>query len=549
MQRSVATIAAALAITAGACAGENETETALARITTDALVARIQALADDSMEGRGPASAGEERATAYLVSQFRALHLEPGNGESFFQAVPLVSISADPSMRLRVRGDGGVSELRYGTDFIAWTKRVTERVDVRDVPLVFVGYGIVAPEYGWNDYEGVDVKGKAVVILVNDPGFATKDTALFTGNAMTYYGRWTYKYEEAARQGAEAAIIVHETDAAGYPWEVVQGSWSGEQFDLVADDNNMSRVAVEGWITRDQAQALFSRAGRDFARLKESAAQRGFKAVPLALSASLGVRNTIRRSTSNNVLAILRGSERPDELIVYTAHWDHLGTDTTLAGDQIYNGALDNATGVAGLLTLAEAYAAMPEPPDRSVLFLAVTAEEQGLLGSKYYGTHPVYPLAKTVAEINMDGMNILGPMRDVTVIGLGQSELDQYLTDAAAAQGRRVRPDPEPEKGFYYRSDHFSFARVGVPALYPDQGVDHVEHGEAWTLAQRDEYTNRNYHKPSDEYDASWDLSGMAQDLELLFQVGYRLAEETTFPNWSPTSEFRAARDATMRN
>ena len=537
-----------LATTLGGCGrGEPDVDQAIATITPDALTPRIKALAADSMEGRPPASIGEDRTIRYLQSQFRTIGLEPGNGDSYLQEVPLVSVAPDPSMRLQVRGDGGISELRYGSDFMAWTKRVVSRVSLRNVPVVFVGYGIVAPEYDWNDYRGVDVRGKAVVILVNDPGFATQDTALFTGNAMTYYGRWTYKYEEAARQGAAAAIIVHEAAAAGYPWDVVRGSWSGETFDLVAKDSNMSRAAVEGWITHDRAVSLFQRAGRDYEQLKARAAERGFHAVPMPLSISITIRNTIRHSTSHNVLARLPGASRPDEYIIYTAHWDHLGKDTTLQGDQIYNGAVDNATGVAGLLALGNAFATLSQAPERSILFLAVTAEEQGLLGSQYYATHPVYPLNKTVAEINMDAMDVLGPMRDVTVIGLGQSDLDRYVADAAQQQGRRIRPDPEPEKGFYYRSDHFSFAKVGVPALYMDAGVDHVEHGEDWTRERNAEYTRDRYHKPADEYDPSWDLRGMTQDLGLLFRVGYRLANESTFPNWSSASEFRTIRDSMM--
>ena len=483
----------------------------------------------------------------YVRSQFAELGLVPGNGDSYFQQVPLVSITADPNTRLTVRGGGTTSSYAYGRDMMAWTKRVTERAGARDAELVFVGYGIVAPEYDWNDYEGVDVRGKMVVMLVNDPGFATKDSSLFTGNAMTYYGRWTYKFEEAARKGAIGALVVHETEWAGYPWDVVEGSWSGEQFDLVHEDDNMSRVAVEGWITRDAANAVFEQAGLDFESLKSEAATRDFKAVPMGLTASIALRNTVRRSTSNNVVAVWPGTDRADEFVVYMGHWDHLGLDPTLEGDQIYNGALDNATGIAGLFQVARAFTSLETRPQRSVMFLAVTAEEQGLLGSEYYATHPVVPLAKTVGAINMDGLNVIGRMRDVTVIGLGYSELDDYLAEAARAQGRRVRPDPESEKGFYFRSDHFSFAKQGVPALNADAGIDHVEHGEQWTLERRAEYTAEKYHKPADEYDPDWDLSGLVDDLRLVFRVGYALATDSAFPNWREGTPFKATRDSMM--
>lgn len=520
---------------------------ALESITTEYLAAAIETLASDAFEGRGPSSEGEERTIAFLRDEFQRIGLEPGNGDSFFQEVPLVAITAQGAPALTVSGGGATTALAFGDDQVVWTKRVVEQSALENSDLVFVGYGVVAPEYDWNDYEGVDVRGKTVVILVNDPGFATQDEALFNGNAMTYYGRWTYKYEEAARQGAAGALVIHDMAPAGYGWGTVRSSWTGPQFDLVSDDGNMSRVAVEGWITLDAAQQLFAQARQDLDALRARAAQRGFEAVPLGLQASVSITNTLERSTSNNVLAVWPGSDRADEYVVYMGHWDHLGRDAGLEGDQIYNGALDNATGTAGLLELAEAYTRLGERPSRSILFLAVTAEEQGLLGSAYYATHPVYPLNKTVAAINMDVLNHLGPMNDITVVGYGNSELDDYLEEAAAEAGRVVRSDPEPEKGFYYRSDHFSFAKEGIPALYTDAGIDHVEYGEAWTLEQREEYTAHNYHKPSDEYDPNWDLTGAVDDLELLFTVGYRLATSAAFPNWREGTEFKARRDATM--
>jgi Zn-dependent M28 family amino/carboxypeptidase len=539
--------ATALVGTLAACATESPAPTAaLDAIAAEDLAAHTETLASDAFEGRGPSSPGEQRTIEYLRDEFQALGLEPGNGDSWYQEVPLVAITAtEASLAFRM-GDRAAA-MTFGSDFVAWTKRVVDGVSVSDADVVFVGYGIVAPEYGWNDYEGVDVTGKTVVILVNDPGFATQDAELFTGNAMTYYGRWTYKFEEAARQGAAAALVVHETDAAGYGWNVVQQSWSGEQFDLVRDDDNMSRVAVEGWITLDNARELFQGAGLDFDTLKAQAATREFQAVPLDGTATASIRNEVRRSTSNNVVALLPGSAHADEYVVYMGHWDHFGVDPSLEGDQIFNGALDNATGTAGLVVLAKAFQALEERPDRSIVFLAVTAEEQGLLGSAYYGSRPVVPLANTVAAINLDGLNILGRMRDVTVVGLGLSELDDYLAEAVDAQGRLIRPDPEPEKGFYYRSDHFNFARYGVPALYTDAGIDHVEHGEQWTRERRDEYTAQHYHQPSDEYDPDWDLSGAIEDLQLVFRVGYALATDRAFPNWREGTEFRATRDSVM--
>jgi Zn-dependent M28 family amino/carboxypeptidase len=522
-------------------------DAAIDYMDTARLAARIQTLSSDEFEGRGPASEGERVTIAYLQESFEELGLEPGNGDSYFQEVPLVAITADPDMTLSLTGEAGSTELAFQTDFMAWTKRVIDRVDIEDSEMVFVGYGVVAPEYSWNDYAGVDVQGKTVVILVNDPGFATEDPDLFNGRSMTYYGRWTYKYEEAARQGAAGVLIVHETEPAGYPWDVVTGSWSGAQFALVAEDANLSRAAVEGWITLDAARQLFTGAGLDYDELKARAASPDFKAVEMPLRASVTIENQIERSTSNNVLATLPGSERPDEFVVYMAHWDHLGRDETLEGDQIYNGALDNATGTAGLLELAEALASMSQSPARSLLFLAVAAEEQGLLGSAYYATNPVKPLDKTVAVINMDGLNIWGPMRDITVVGWGNSELDDYVEEEAGRQDRVVRPDPEPQKGFFYRSDHFSFAKQGVPALYTDAGIDHIEHGEAWGREQRERYTAERYHKPSDEFDPSWDLTGAIDDLKLLFRIGFRLSAEPVWPNWREGNEFRSRRDETM--
>ncbi len=508
----------------------------------------IAVLASDDFEGRAPSSRGEELTVNYLKDEFSKLGLLPGNGSSYFQEVPLVAITADPGTKLTVANSTGSESLQYSTDFMAWTKRVVGRAAVHQSEMVFVGYGIVAPEYHWNDYKDVDVEGKTVVILVNDPGYASKKETLFHGGTMTYYGRWTYKFEEAARQGATAAFIVHETKPAGYPWEVVVNSWSGKQFDLASDNNNMDRCVIEGWLQEQTAIALFKLANVDFQVLKKSAQSENFQAVSLGLKATLALQNNIEHSISHNVIAVVPGSTRADETILYSAHWDHFGLDPALEGDKIYNGALDNASGTAGLLELAKAFKALQKPPLRSIAFLAVTAEEQGLLGSQYYASNPIFPRQKTVAAINMDGLNIFGKMMDITVIGLGMSDLDDYVIRAAKEQGRSVRSDPEPGKGYYYRSDHFSFAKQGIPALYTDMGINSEKHGEQWTLQQLAKYTAEKYHKPSDEYEPDWDLSGAVDDLRILFDVGYHLSMESTFPNWKAGTEFKAIRDKEMR-
>jgi Zn-dependent M28 family amino/carboxypeptidase len=540
-------LAALIFIFSGCVSQKQNLKAALDSITAEDLSKDVQILSSDEFEGRAPASRGEEKTTAFLKGEFQNLGLKPGNKESFFQEVPMVEITTDPGAKLVVRGKKKSNVFVYGNEFMAWTLREVEEVSLNDSEMVFVGYGIIAPEYNWNDYEGLEVKGKTVVMLINDPGFATEDPELFNGRAMTYYGRWTYKFEEAAKQGAEGALIIHETKPAAYPWEVVKNSWSGPQFNLTSEDKNFSRCAVEGWVTIETAQKLFAEAALNYDEIKRGAIGEDFRAIPLGLKASITLKNKIRHAKSNNVITLWPGSDRADEYIIYTAHWDHFGLDPTLEGDQIFNGALDNATGTSALIELAEAFTKLGPPPSRSIVFMAVTGEEQGLLGSSYYATHPIYPPAKTVAAINMDALNIFGRMKDITVIGYGNSELDNYVEAAAAEQGRRVRPDPEPEKGSFYRSDHFPFAKQGIPALYTSNGIDHVEHGEEWTLAKMDKYTAENYHKPSDEYDPNWDLSGAIDDLRLLFRVAYSLSMESSFPNWKEGSEFKAKRDADL--
>jgi Zn-dependent M28 family amino/carboxypeptidase len=517
---------------------------ALAAIDTATLMRHIRVLSADSLMGRGPGSAGEEKTVAYLEHEFRALGLKPGNTDgSFIQKVPLVGITVRNAPTLTFSKGASRQTLAWRDDYVAWTKRVTPSVRLQNSDLVFVGYGVEAPEFGWDDFKGVDVAGKTLVMLVNDPPLA--DTSQFGGARMTYYGRWTYKFEQGMRHKAAGVLLVHETVPAGYPFNVVQGK-TAEQFDLVTPDKNMGRAAVEGWITLDQAKSLVALAGQNFDSLKLRAATRDFRPVALGVAASVQLVNTLRTIDSRNVVAKLEGGDPvgKDEYVVYSAHWDHFGVGKPVKGDSIYNGAADNATGTAGLLTLAKAFAAMKTPPNRSILFLSVTAEEQGLIGSLYYSVTPIYPLAKTLANINMDVLNTWGPTKDLTVIGLGASELDDYARAAATEQGRVLRPDAEPEKGFYYRSDHFNFAKQGVPAFDPEAGVDFIGKPSDFGMKKRAEFTNHDYHSPQDEIKPGWDLSGAAQDAQLLLTIGFRVAMAAKYPEWRVGNEFRAARE-----
>jgi Zn-dependent M28 family amino/carboxypeptidase len=537
-----------LAILSVACKEKTQDlEAALDSISAESLAKNTEILSSDEFEGRAPASKGEELTINFMKEEFQKLGLEPGNNDSFFQEVPMVEIDSIPEGNLVITGKKGTFEFSFGDEFTSVTLRTVDEVRLDQTEMVFVGYGIVAPEYEWNDYEGIDVQGKTVVMLVNDPGFATEDPEFFTGRAMTYYGRWTYKFEEAARQGAAGAFIIHETKPAAYGWGVVKNGWTGPQFILPSEDNNMNRCAVEGWLTLDVSKEVLQEAGQSLEELKAKALKRDFKAIPLNLEASLVLKNSIKESVSRNVIAVVPGEERADEYIFYMAHWDHFGRDPKLEGDQIFNGALDNATGTAGLIELARAFKSLDPPPKRSIALVAVTAEEQGLLGSLYYATNPIYPTNKTVAAINMDALNIYGPMKDITIVGYGKSELDDYVKEVATEQGRVVKPNPTPERGSFYRSDHFSFAKQGIPSLYTGTGNDHVEHGEEWTRNLKEQYNSKHYHKTSDEYDPNWDLSGAIDDLRLLFKVGYKLSMESTFPNWREGTEFKAKRDADM--
>jgi Zn-dependent M28 family amino/carboxypeptidase len=529
---------------------------AMPKIDPNAVLAHVKVLSSDEYEGRAPGTKGEDLSVKYIQDQFKKLNLKPGNPDgTYVQKVPLVGILGKQAKPLTFSKGPQKQTLKWADDVVAWTKHVADGASIDNTDVVFAGYGVEAPEYNWNDFKDVDVKGKTIIVLVNDPAVpdpsnpAKLDPNLFKGEAMTYYGRWTYKFEEGARKGAAAILVVHETGPAGYPFKVVQGNLN-EKFDLVTPDKNMSRANIEGWITTDAAKKILAMGGQDFEALKKQARTREFKPVPLGLKASMAVRNTLRTIDSQNVVARLEGSDPAlkDEYVVYSAHWDHLGVGAPVNGDKIYNGALDNASGVATVLEIARAFTQAQPQPKRSILFLMVTAEEQGLLGSQYYSISPLYPLNKTLANINIDGVNQWGRTKDITVIGMGASDLDEYLKAAADEQGRVLRPDPEPEKGFYYRSDHFNFAKQGVPALDPDAGIEFVGKDADYGKRKRDEYTEKDYHAPSDQVKPDWDLAGAMDDAQLFFAVGYRVANADKFPAWKAGNEFKAKRDESLR-
>lgn len=539
-------LSAAMLLSLGACSQQSEEAVSEApqannfeevynSISTETLKQHTKTLSSDEFGGRLPTTPGEKMTLDYLTAELTKVGFEPGNGDSFFQQVDLMQITASPDMTLTL----GENKLAYKEDMVAGSKREVSEINLSDSEVVFLGYGVNAPEYDWNDYEDIDVKGKTVIVLVNDPGFASPEGELFQGSTMTYYGRWSYKYEEASRQGAEAVFIVHETAPASYGWSVVANSWSGPQYGLVTPDGGASRVAVEGWISREAAVKLFADAGLDFDEQKDYAAQ-GAYSEPLNLTASVTVKNDFEKSKSYNVLATLPGSEKPDEHIIYTAHWDHLGTDETKEGDQIYNGAHDNATGTAAILAMAEAFSKLNENPKRSVSMLVVTAEEQGLLGSKYYAENPVIPLDKTVANINMDAMNVLGRTKDVAVIGMGKSELETYLDKAVKRQGRVLTQEDTPQAGYYYRSDHFSFAKLGVPALYAKGGSEPIDEATADYRKKTNLVVRGCYHQVCDQFREGWDFGGIQEDTQMLFEVGYDIANSDDWPKWAPTSEFQ---------
>lgn len=507
----------------------------------------VKTLASDAFEGRGPGTDGGAKAVEYIKAQFERAGLSPGNNGEWFQTVPMVVTTTDTNTQMTLNVNGTPKVLKFGDDMVVGSRTGQSEVDVKDSELVFVGYGVDAPEHGWNDYAGVDVKGKTVVMFVNDPGFHAGNESLFEGKRMTYYGRWTYKFEEAARKGAKAALLIHDDAGAAYGWGVVKNSWSGARYDLKPSDDPEPRLPVQGWVTGEVARTLFADAGLDLDAMREAAGKPGFRAVPMKATMSVNLKSQIEEKSSRNVVGILPGSEAPQEGVVYMAHWDHLGKHEG-EGDQIYNGAVDNATGVAGIIEIAEKFAQSGEKPKRSVVFLAVTLEESGLLGSKYYVAHPAIAMDKTVAVINLDAMPVGGRARNMTVVGMGNSELEDLLATALKLQDRIITAEATPEDGFYFRSDHFNFAKAGVPALYAKGGNDLREGGTEAGNAAEENYRANHYHKPSDQYDpAWWRLDGILEDLAALYQVGNTVANDGSWPNWYKTSAFRATRDRMM--
>ena len=527
---------------------------ALDAISAEDMLRHVKTLASDEFEGRAPGSHGEELSVKYISAQFKTLGLRPGNPDgTYVQEVPLAGIKSAPTAAFTVGGQ--TTTLHYPEDFVASSERLQPEIKVDKSEVVFVGYGVVAPEYGWDDYKDVDVRGKTILMLVGDPPVpdphdpAKLDDNMFKGKAMTYYGRWSYKYEIAAKKGAAAAVIIHETGPAGYQYSVVKLSWAKENFAIDAPDKNMGAVPVRSWITLDVAKKLFADSGHDFDKLHQAAVSKEFRPVEMGITADLDVKQTVRTFKSHNVVAALPGSDpkRAGEWVIYTAHWDHLGKHPELPGDQIFNGAVDNASGMAAVLEIARAFKAARPGPARSVLFMGTTAEEAGLLGARYYAEHPLYPLAKTLADINIDGMGIHGKTSDLEDISNGFSTLDDLLAADAKAQGRTLLPNSRPENGGFFRADHFEFAKAGVPSLYMKYGKELIGKPAGLGDQLETEWILKHYHKPSDEVTPDWDLSGAVQDAQLLFEVGWQVADGDTFPQWKPDAEFKARRDETL--
>lgn len=532
-----------------ACQSEEEQlKTAESVISEVKMKEYVMELAGDAYQGRKPFTAGETKTIEYLQSTFKSIGLEPANGDSYLQEVPLVKVIGGIEEPLSIVMPDGAMQMQYVEDFITFSRRLEENIRLQASDMVFAGFGIVAPEYNWNDYEELDVKGKTVIVLVNDPGLDSGKADFFNGDAMTYYGRWTYKYEEAARQGAEAVLIVHQDKGAGYPWSVVVNSGSTAKIYPQPEDDYKNRCKAEGWITFDKAKDLFSSLGKDLEQLITEARQHGYKGFDMGVKANLAMTNRWEKAKSHNVLGMIPGTDLADEYLFYTAHWDHLGIGKKMDGDSIYNGAVDNGTSLAWMLEIARAFNAMPQKPRRSVIFMAPTAEESGLNGSGYYADHPVYPISNTVANINNDLMLPFGRCKDVMVTGYGQSDLDKLVRTEAEKRGRYILPDPNAHTGMYYRSDHFSFARVGVPAIFARGNNDHWEKGKAYMTEKEQYWINNCYHKPGDEYEEWWDLSGVVEDAQLLFRVGWAVANTDQYPQWNETSEFKAVRDAQFK-
>jgi len=550
----LATFFSAAAVLIGSDELNERLQPALEAITPDGLLAHIKVLASDEFEGRAPGSKGEDLSVKYITDQFKKIGLKPGNPDgTYTQEVPLAGIKSEPRMSF-VIGDKTM-DLKYPDDFVASSARLQPEINIDKSSLIFVGYGVVAPEYGWDDYKNVDVKGKTLLMLIGDPPVpdpknpSKLDDKMFKGKAMTYYGRWTYKYEIAAQKGAAAAIIIHETEPAAYPWQVVRSSWSKENFELDNPNKNMDAVSARSWITLDVAKKLFADSGQDFDALKKSAISKGFRPVVLNAKANIEIKQEVRAFKSHNVIGKLEGSDQKldGEYVIYTAHWDHLGRHPELQGDQIFNGAIDNASGVAGVIEIAGAFSKINPAPKRSVLFMATTAEEAGLLGAKYYAEHPLYPLEKTLADINLDTLNVWGKARDIEDLSLGFSTLDDLLAAAAKQQGRKVIPGTRPEKGMIYRADNFEFSKAGLPSLYIGKGQHLLSRPENAPL-RSDEYDSTDYHQITDEVKPDWDLSGAVQDVQLVFEVGYEVANGDKFPEWKPGNEFKAKRDAMVK-
>ncbi|MDN3587615.1 M28 family metallopeptidase [Pedobacter aquatilis] len=542
-----ACLSMALAIFTLTACRQNDKATKLGPILPEEIKSHIAVLANDSLQGRRPFTIGETKTVNYIATELKNAGVEPGNADSYIQEVPMMEVTTTPSENMEISGGKEQLNFKAVKEFVAFSRRAQNTIQIKNSPIVFAGYGIVAPDFKWNDYKDLDVKGKTVVVLISDPGFKSKDKTVFRGDTMTYYGRWTYKYEEAARQGAAAVIIVHQTEPASYGWSVITNSNTGARLYLQAEDKYVSRCKLEGWMTEDAATKLLANAGitgdiREYARKKD------FKAVPLKQSLTVSLSNRIKYSTSKNVIGIIKGSKRPDETIIYTAHWDHFGIGPKINGDSIYNGAVDNASGVAAMLSIAKAFQNTKEKPERSIVFLAVTGEEQGLLGSEYYALNPIYPLNKTVANLNMDALGFYGATKDISVKGKGQNDVEDYILKVLADNKLEAVGDTRPSAGSYYRSDHFNFAKVGVPAIDIVNGLASVEHGADWGQKQKKEYNEKQYHQPSDEYNKNMNADGITQIANILFTVGYKLSNETTFPGWKNGSEFKTARDKSMQ-
>ncbi|HOI28906.1 MAG TPA: M28 family metallopeptidase [Melioribacteraceae bacterium] len=517
-------------------------------VNEEVFVKHVEEISSDKFLGRKPASAGEEITINYLVEEFRKLGLVPMNGASYLQPIPLVEISPEYPKKLVIKGTNGSVNLDHAVDYVAVTKRIEDKVEVDSTEIVFAGYGIVAPEYGWNDYAGIDVKNKIVIVMVNDPGYATADKNLFTGRKMTYYGRWTYKYEEAARQGAAGILIIHEDGAASYPWAVVQNGRTGPQLVINDGKNNSSACKFEGWITSSKAKEIFALAGWNLDDELKSAAARGFKSKPMQLTTSLSMKNKLEFHNTHNVLGYIPGSKRPDEYVFFMGHWDHFGIDTTLTGDQIFNGAVDNATGVAGILAIADAVNKLEIKPERSIVFFAITLEEFGLLGSDFYVKHPLVPINKTVAAVNIDALNIFGPTKNFSAIGYGLSEVDDFINEEAEKINKKIIPESFPEAGSFFRSDHFNFAKVGIPAVYIGSGNEHMTEPEGFMQKAGSEWIKNNYHKVTDNYEPDkWNREGMMDQLNFVYRIGLNIANSDLFPNWNPDTPYRKIRDASI--